>query len=111
DAPTVLAPARVAVNLRSVGKEDVRRGLALVTPAAWTFAAEFDAIGAGRVQLPEQVVVHIGSAAVPARLRRLGGSALRVRLASPLPLHLGDRLLLRDPGSRAVGAADVADLF
>ena len=33
-----------------------------------------------------------------ARLRPLGGSIARLTLAEPLPLHVGDRLLLRDPG-------------
>ncbi len=58
----------------------------------------------------EQLVVHVGSASVPARVRRLHDGALRLRLARPLPLRLGDRLLLRDPGRRAVAGADVADL-
>ena len=110
DLPTMPAVARVAVNLRSVARDDVRRGEALVTPDAWTWAAELDAVTDGSVRMPEQVVVHIGSAAVPARVRRLGETAMRLRLAAPLPLHLGDRLLLRDPASRSVGAADVADL-
>jgi len=110
DVPTMPAVARVAVNLRSVAREDARRGEALVTPDAWTIAAELDAVTDGAVRLPEQVVVHIGSAAVPARVRRLAETAVRLRLARPLPLHLGDRLLLRDPASRSVGAADVADL-
>jgi selenocysteine-specific elongation factor len=110
DASTVPAVARVAVNLRSVAREEARRGRALVTPGAWTVAADLDAVTDDPVQLPEHVVVHVGSAAVPARIRRLGPTGLRVRLATPLALHLGDRLLVRDPASRAVAAADVADL-
>jgi selenocysteine-specific elongation factor len=35
---------------------------------------------------------------------------VRLRLASPLPLRVGDRLLLRDPGARRVFGADVRDV-
>jgi selenocysteine-specific elongation factor len=43
-------------------------------------------------------------------VRPLGGKAVRLRLAEPLPLHLGDRLIVRDPASRLLTGADVADL-
>jgi len=56
------------------------------------------------------MVVHIGSAAVAARLRPLEGPALRLRLTAALPLRVGDRLLLRDPGARRVLGADVRDV-
>lgn len=48
--------------------------------------------------------MHIGAADVPARLRRLGdeGDLVRLQLHRPLPLQVGDRLLLRDPGRRRV---------
>jgi selenocysteine-specific elongation factor len=66
--------------------------------------------------VPSHVVVHIGAAAVPALVRRLGaldasGSCvIRLTLAAPLPLQVGDRMLLRDPGLRAViGGATVLD--
>jgi len=35
---------------------------------------------------------------------------VRLRLAAPLPLRVGDRLLLRDPGTRRVLGADVRDV-
>ena len=35
---------------------------------------------------------------------------MRLRLATPLPLRIGDRLLLRDPGTRRVLGADVRDV-
>jgi selenocysteine-specific elongation factor len=35
---------------------------------------------------------------------------VRLRLATPLPLRVGDRLLLRDPGARRVLGADVRDV-
>ncbi len=72
-------------------------------------------------RLPPDMTVHIGSARTPAHIRLLyrpGGSdgpgcIARLTLREPLPLHVGDRLLLRDPGSAGMvilGAAvlDVA---
>ncbi|HEU5034759.1 MAG TPA: selenocysteine-specific translation elongation factor, partial [Mycobacteriales bacterium] len=103
------AVARVAVNLRGVDRDAVARGMALTTPAAWQPSSELDVV----VDLPpahQQLVVHVGAAAVPARARRLDAHAARLRLASPLPLHLGDRLLLREPSTRQLWPADVAEL-
>ncbi len=109
---------RVAVNLRGIEAADLRRGHALVGVDDFPAAVELDVVLAGGELSPlvdgrasgVDLVAHIGSAAVPARLRPLGGAAARVRLATPLPLRLGDRLLLRDPGRRVVAGADVADV-
>jgi selenocysteine-specific elongation factor len=67
-------------------------------------------------RLPSHVVLHVGAAAVPATVRRLGGPAAadssiaRLSLDAPLPLQVGDRVLLRDPGRRQiVGGATVLD--
>ena len=65
-ADVVTAPARVAVNLRGVAHEDVRRGDALLTPGAWRRTGVVD-VRSRRRELPSHVVVHIGAAAVPAR--------------------------------------------
>ena len=62
-------------------------------------------------------MLHVGSAAVPARVRPLsredapdtvsgddaeaGTRTLRLTLRAPLPLRPGDRALLRDPGAHA----------
>lgn len=107
------ATARVALNLRGVAVEDLSRGDALLTPGAFRSTAEVDVTltsDAPDEQLPVEPVVHIGSATVGARLRRLDGTAVRLRLARPLPLRIGDRLLLRDPGARRVLGADVRDV-
>jgi selenocysteine-specific elongation factor len=106
------ATARVALNLRGVAVEEISRGDALLTPGAFrltdvvdlTLDAEPDA------QLPAEPVVHVGSATVGARLRPLDGAAVRLRLTRPLPLRIGDRLLLRDPGARRVLGAVVRDV-
>jgi selenocysteine-specific elongation factor len=109
DCDGVDAQARVAVNLRGVAREDVARGMALVTPGAWTMTDAVD-VACAHDELPAEVVVHIGAAAVPARLRRLGPGAARLNLAATLPLHVGDRVLLRDPASRRVAGGDVAEV-
>jgi selenocysteine-specific elongation factor len=114
-AEVVTAPARVAVNLRAVARENIRRGDALLTPDAWRLTTVVDArTTAG--DLPSHLVVHVGAAAVPARLRRLardgvpGPAVVRLLLDSSLPLQVGDRLLLRDPGRhQVVGGATVLD--
>jgi selenocysteine-specific elongation factor len=106
------ATARVALNLRGLGVEELSRGDALLTPRAFRRTALLDVtLAAGPAErLPAEAVVHIGSATVGAWLRPLDGAVLRLRLASPLPLRVGDRLLLRDPGTRRVLGADIRDV-
>lgn len=92
----------------------VERRSDLDTPAAGRAAPAGAAEGESAASLPRELVVHLGSAAVTARVRPLGGSPgarhVRLRLATPLPLTIGDRALLRDPGRRRVlGAATVVD--
>ena len=111
--PAVTGTARVAVNLRGVPVEEVARGAALVTPGEWTVASVVDGRLAGEpvCELPAALVLHAGSAAVPVRIRPLGTDTVRVALARPLPLHAGDRVLLRDPGRRVVaGGLRVLDV-
>jgi selenocysteine-specific elongation factor len=106
------ATARVALNLRGTAVEDLSRGDALLTPGAFRFTEVVDVslTGAGTDHLPAEPVVHVGSATVGSRLRPLDGDVVRLRLAQRLPLRVGDRLLLRDPGSRRVLGADVLDV-
>jgi selenocysteine-specific elongation factor len=53
--------------------------------------------------LPSEMTLHVGSARTQARVRLLGASAIaRLMLRDALPLHVGDRVLLRDPGSAGV---------
>lgn len=104
---------RVAVNLRGVAADEVGRGDALVTPDAWPAAASLDVRRSRGVSLdeaPAHVVVHVGTAAVPARLRPFGADHARLTLDWPLPLVVGDRLLLRAPGGhRVLGGVQVLD--
>jgi selenocysteine-specific elongation factor len=110
--------ARVALNLRGLARDDVHRGDVLLSPAAWRPSSVLDVRAAPGVDLPTRLVVHVGCAAVPATVRPLGTPAddalrvpaVRLRLAVALPLQVGDRLLLRDPGRRLVlGGATVLD--
>jgi selenocysteine-specific elongation factor len=112
-ADAVPAVARVAVNLRGVDRAGLRRGDALVTPRAYEVGALVDVRvrGDAAADLPATVTLHLGSAAVPARVRALGPDTARLRLARPLPLHVGDRGLLRDPGRHHVaGGVTVLDV-
>jgi len=111
DATSVAAVARVAVNLRGVDVDDVSRGDALLTPGTWPSTDVLDVRvrpHTGEVSdLPGELVAHLGTAAVPARLRPLGGAMVRLTLHHPLPVEPGDRLVLRDPGRHAVAAGAV----
>ena len=112
-ARAVDAVARVAVNLRGVERDRVRRGDALVSPGMFARTELLDVrlVGDPVTDLPPTVTVHIGSAAVPARTRPIGADTARLRLAHPVPLRVGDRVLVRDPGRHHVsGGAIVLDV-
>jgi selenocysteine-specific elongation factor len=101
---SVPAVARVALNLRGVPREALHRGDALLSPGAWLSTSTLD-VRASRgpaAGLPQQVMLHIGTAAVATRLRPLGEDTARLSLAHGLPLRIGDRALLRDPGTRCI---------
>ena len=112
-AAQVSGVARVAVNLRGTATAQLARGMALTEPGGWTLTATIDVRLAGPPgrwdggpdsQLPRQVTVHIGSARTQARVRPFGAGLARLTLAEPLPLHVADRLLLRDPGAARASA-------
>jgi len=111
---TSLGPVnRVALNLRGVATDEVHRGDALVTPDSWPTTAIVDVrhvSGQSFPQVPEHLTIHVGTAAVPARMRPFDDDHARLTLDHPLPLIVGDRVVLRDPGSRRVlGGALVLD--
>ncbi|MFG1605138.1 selenocysteine-specific translation elongation factor [Actinoplanes sp. NPDC049265] len=110
----VAAVARVAVNLRGVEPSDVGRGSALLTPGEFGVAELIDVRVAGDDvrELPRTAILHVGAAAVPVRVRPLGKDTARLRLERALPLRLGDRALLRDPGLRRLaGGVTVLDVL
>lgn len=108
-----LPTSRVALNLRGVGVDHVRRGDALVSPDAWWSTTIVDVRRVGSQNslhdAPTQLLAHVGTAAVPARLRPFDAEHARLTLDRRLPIALGDRFVLRDPGRRVVGGAVVLD--
>ena len=135
DESQVSAVSRVAVNIRSATGGNlgpVQRGDVLLTPGSSVFTNEIDValheIGPDQAADPEKaaelagnLVLHVGSAAVPARVRMLVGLPAdgvaptsrfaRLLLDHPLALSRGDRGVLRDPGGQRVAAGvGVADL-
>ncbi|MFI7576978.1 selenocysteine-specific translation elongation factor [Micromonospora sp. NPDC049497] len=109
----VAAVARVAVNLRGTPRDTLGRGDALLTPGRFGRTDLLDVRLAGDPagDLPATLMLHVGSAAVAARVRPLGPDTARLRLARPLPLLVGDRALLRDPGRHHVaGGVTVLDV-
>lgn len=102
----VAAAARVAVNLRGADPGQVGRGGALVTPGRWlaTQAADVRLSGPELPRLPASLMLHIGTAGMGVRVRRLGGDTARLTLSSPLPLRIGDTAALRDPGRQLIVA-------
>jgi selenocysteine-specific elongation factor len=108
-AREVAGVARVALNIRGAERAEVVRGMALITPDHWTLTDTIDVRlrGTPSAELPRELTFHIGSAAVPARIRPLGAPGTytaRISLGTPLPLHVGDRGLLRDPGQHRIPA-------
>ena len=99
-ADRVSGVARVALNLRGAAPATLARGTALVTPGAWALTATVDVRLAGpdAAGPPRELVLHMGTARTTAKVRVLGGPAARLSLERPLPLHVGDRVLLRAPG-------------
>ncbi|MGO1941600.1 MAG: selenocysteine-specific translation elongation factor, partial [Yaniella sp.] len=112
---TELRPVtRAAVNLRGVAVDDVSRGDVLVTPGAWFSTDVIDVAGSPDVdftELAQEFSVHIGTATVYAHCRPLGSGFARLTLDRALPLHIGDRFLLRGTGQRLItGGATVVDV-
>ena len=101
--------ARVALDLGGRAAASITRGTPLVTPGAfWTTGLVDVEVSEARA-LPDQPQLHVGSASLAVRARPLGEDHARLSLGRPLPLRIGDRALLRDPGSRRVWGLRVVD--
>lgn len=104
--------SRVAVNLRGIPADAVRRGDALAAPDSWHLPRHVDVrrcSGAPFDEAPRDVTAHVGTAAVPARLRVFDADHARLQLDRPLPLRVADRIVLRAGGRAVLAGAQVLD--
>jgi selenocysteine-specific elongation factor len=102
--------ARVALNVSGEDRVTLDRHSVLTTPDAWHPTTTLDVRLSGPASgLPRRPLLHVGAAAVPSYSRPLAGDLVRLSLERPLPLRIGDRALLRDPGSRVVWGVTVLD--
>jgi selenocysteine-specific elongation factor len=115
--PELTGPARASVVLRGVSHERLGKGMALVQPGRWTLTDVIDvrlaapvhvpapaaADEAGRgtpPRLPRTATVYAGSARMVARVRMLSDKVARVSWRESIPLHVGDRVVLREHADR-----------
>ena len=107
--------ARVALDLGGHAPTALSRGDVLVTPGAFSPTTVVDvALSGGEGQtddVPERPILHLGSALVGVHARRLRDGLHRLTLDRPLPLRIGDRAILRDPGRRSIWGVRVLDPF
>ena len=97
--------ARVAIAVGGRAPARLSRA-ALVAPRARSSTPTWSTCGsAGEGPPPERPMLHIGSAAVAVHARPLADDLARLTAAGALPLRVGDRAILRDPGSRRSGAS------
>jgi selenocysteine-specific elongation factor len=98
--------ARVALNLRLPGRVEIARGDALLTPGSYrcTAVADVRTRHCTPSELPRELLVHVGTATVLARLRPIGPDTARLFLDAELPLRVGDRVVLRTSVGVAGGA-------
>ncbi|RLV49645.1 selenocysteine-specific elongation factor [Nocardioides mangrovicus] len=105
---TVSGVARVALALGGHVPDGLDRESVLVTPGAFGDISVVDVAVAG--DPPGRPLLHVGATATSVQVRPLADGYARLRLERPLPLVVGDRVLLRDPGARTVWGVDVLAL-
>ena len=107
--------SRVAVNLRGISSDAIHRGHSLLSPGSWELVEQIDVrrtFGQDFYELPQNIVVHIGTAGLEAHVRPLSADYARLSLAHPLPLQLLDRFVVRSSGGRHVSAGvQVIDVY
>src|SRR5437660_1501126 len=109
DRPAARAEAgqRVAVALPGIERSELRRGDALVAPAAYPSSYRLDVELDELAEIPGRVQVHHGTASVLARVVRVGARFAQLRLAAPVVAARGDRVVLR--AETTVGGGRVID--
>jgi selenocysteine-specific elongation factor len=115
----LIGPARASLTLRGISHERLGKGMALVQPGRWTLTDVIDvrltepgpapegrdpASSGAPPRLPRTVTVHAGPARAVARVRMLSDRIARISWREPIPMHVGDRVLLRDHGDRSARA-------
>jgi selenocysteine-specific elongation factor len=100
------AGQRVAVNLPSIERGELRRGDALVEPGHYPVSYRLDVVLDELEPVPAAVKVHLGTADVAARVVRSGRFA-QLRLDEPVVAARGDRFVLRT--ETTVGGGHVVD--
>jgi selenocysteine-specific elongation factor len=121
-------PATALLSLRGARHERLGQGMALVQPGRWTLTDVIDArlaaaderpagaapAGAGLAargsapRLQRTVTLQAGGTRMMARARLLSGRIARLTWREPIPLHVGERVLLRDQAVRGAVVLDVA---
>ena len=109
DRPAARAEAgqRVAVALPGIERSELRRGDALVAPAAYPSSYRLDVELDELAEIPGRVQVHHGTASVLARVVRVGARFAQLRLAAPVVAARGDHVVLR--AETTVGGGRVID--
>jgi selenocysteine-specific elongation factor len=117
--------SRVAANLSGIEKDAVSRGMVLARPGSLettnVLAVRLSLLpgASGPLEHDEEVKVHVGTAEAMARVALLEGAAIapgeaawaQLRLAVPVAVAVGDRLVVRRPSpSETIGGGAVADL-
>lgn len=108
----VAAVSRVALNLADTTLEEVGRGDVLVAKDAYRSTRDIDVrlvpvTGQDTEDLPLTLMLHLGTDAQQTRVRPLGDGSARLGFERPLPLAVGDRGILRDPGTQHIRAGVV----
>lgn len=108
---SVAGVARIALNLGSKVPPGLRRDSVLATPDRWQWTTVVDVVLGPDVIVPTRadLTFHIGAVAEPVHVRPFGETHARVQLRNPVPLRIGDRAILRDPGSRRLWGITVVD--
>jgi selenocysteine-specific elongation factor len=90
---------RVAVNLRGIGLDQVRRGDAITVPdgeARPTYRLDLRLeSGAEAIAAEKRVQAHLGTREAPARVVPLEDGLVQLRLEAPLIARAGDRVVVR----------------
>ncbi len=117
--------SRVAANLSGIDRDALTRGMVLARPgtlsATSVIGARISVLAgvSGPLEHDDTVRVHVGTAEAIARVSILEGNAIaaggtgwtQLRLAAPVAVAVGDRLVLRRPSpSETIGGGTVADV-